>query len=205
MDLPIILSSANITKNLEEKYSKRLREFNILDPKNIEKELRGDDLTAGQKVNLGNIFEHILRMKEFDKEYIGKYKDEKACSYFDSGFFREIIISKINEGTKIALSMSIHKEKEVWVVANLDGMIITTWCSCMEGDIRCCNHVIAVLYKVEYANANNFCSPAFTSIPYGRNKSIEQIIEPKRISEIVVRKKMRSSMRDKPKDTMPHE
>ena len=50
MDLPIILSSANITKNLEEKYSKRLREFNILDPKNIE-ELRVDDLPAWQKVS----------------------------------------------------------------------------------------------------------------------------------------------------------
>ena len=37
MDLPIILSSAYLTKNLEEEYSKRLREFNILDPKNIEK------------------------------------------------------------------------------------------------------------------------------------------------------------------------
>ena len=38
------------------------------------------------KVNLGNIFEYILRMKAFDKEYIGKYKDQKAYSYFDSGF-----------------------------------------------------------------------------------------------------------------------
>ena len=56
MDLPIILSSADLTKNLEEEYSKRLREF---DPKNIEKELRVDDLTAWPKVNLGtflNIF-----------------------------------------------------------------------------------------------------------------------------------------------------
>ena len=56
IDLPIILSSADLTKNLEEEYSKRLREF---DPKNIEKELRVDDLTAWPKVNLGkflNIF-----------------------------------------------------------------------------------------------------------------------------------------------------
>ena len=56
IDLPIILSSADLTKNLEEEYSKRLREF---DPKNIEKELRVDDLTAWLKVNLGtflNIF-----------------------------------------------------------------------------------------------------------------------------------------------------
>ena len=82
-------------------------------------------------------------------------------------------------------------------------MIITAWCSCMAGASRCCNHVIAVLYKVEYANANNFCSSACTSIPCDWNKSTKKIIEPKRISEIAVRKKMRSSMGDKPKDTIP--
>ena len=173
MDLAMILSSADLTKNLEEEYRKRLREFNILDPRNIEKELRVDDLTVWPKVNLGNIFEYILRMKEFDKEYIGKYKDQKAFSYFDSGFVWQILVSKINEGTKIDLfcsvqgSMSIHNEKEAWVVANPDGMIITAWCFCMTGASRCCNHVIDVLYKVEYANVNNFYSPACTSIPYG--------------------------------------
>ena len=75
----------------------------------------------------------------------------------------------------------------------------------MTGASRCCNHVIALLYKVEYANANNFCSPACTSIPYGWNKSTTKIIQPKIISEIAVRKKTRSSMRDKPKDTKPRE
>ena len=59
--------------------------------------------------------------------------------------------------------MRIHNENEVWVVSNPDGMIITPWCSCMAGASGCCNHVIAVLYKVEYANANNFCSSACTS------------------------------------------
>ena len=114
MDLPIILSSADLTKNLKEEYSKRLREFNILDPKNIEKELRVDDLTVWLKVNLRNIFEYILRMKEFDKEYIGKYKDQKAYSYFDSGFVREILVSKINEGTKIALFYSVQGSMSIY-------------------------------------------------------------------------------------------
>ena len=136
-------------------------------------------------------------MKEFDKEYIGKYKDQKAYSYFDSRFVGELLVSKINEGTKKALfysvqgSMSIHKKKEVWVVANPDGMIIPAWCFCMTRASRCCNHVSALLYKVEYANANNFCSPACTSIPYGWNKSTTKIIEPKMISEIAVQRKMR--------------
>ena len=93
MDLPMILSSADLTKNLEEEYSKRLREFNILDPKNIEKELQVDDLTVWPKANLGNIFEYILRMKELDKEYISKRKDQKAYNYFDSGFVGEILVS----------------------------------------------------------------------------------------------------------------
>ena len=55
----MILSSADLTRILEEEYRKRLREFNIFDPKNIEKELRVDGLTAWPKVNLGtflNIF-----------------------------------------------------------------------------------------------------------------------------------------------------
>ena len=103
MDLLIILSSADLTKNLEEEYRKRLRKFNILDPQKIEKELRVDNLTVWPKVNLWNIFEYILRRKEFDKEYIGKHKDQKAYSYLDSDFVGEILVSKINEETKIAL------------------------------------------------------------------------------------------------------
>ena len=67
-----------------------------------------------------------------------------------------------------------HNEKEVWVVADPDGMIITTWYSCMAGASRCCNHAIAVLYKVEYANAYNFYSPACTPIPCGWNKSMKK-------------------------------
>ena len=46
-------------------------------------------------------------MKEFDKEYIGKYKDQKAYSYYNSGFVGEILVSKINEDTKIALFCSV--------------------------------------------------------------------------------------------------
>ena len=35
-------------------------------------------------------------MKEFDKEYMGKFKDQKAYSYFDSGF-----VGYEQKGTKI--------------------------------------------------------------------------------------------------------
>ena len=75
----------------------------------------------------------------------------------------------------------------------------------MAGVGGCCNRIIAVLYDVKYVNANNFRSPTCTSIPCGWNKSTKKIIGPKKINEIAVRKKMRSSTGDKPKDTEPRE
>ena len=74
MDLPIILSSVDLTKILKEEYSKHLREFNIFDPKNIEKESWLDDLTVWSKVNLEKIFEYILKMKKFVKDHSQKIK-----------------------------------------------------------------------------------------------------------------------------------
>ena len=139
-------------------------------------------MTIWTKVNLRNIFENILR----DKEYIGTYKDQKTYSYFDSGFVREILESKINESTKVALfcsvqgSVSIHNEKDILVVVNSDGMIIAhgvlAW-----WELVGVATMSLLLYKIDYANANNFCSPACTFIPFGWTKSTKKIIEPKKM------------------------
>ena len=139
-------------------------------------------MTTWPKVNLGNIFENILR----DKEYIDTYKDQKTYSYFDSGFVREILESKINESTKVALfcsvqgSVSIHNEKDILVVVNSDGMIIAhgvlAW-----WELVGVATMSLLLYKIDYANANNFCSPACTFIPFGWTKSTKKVIEPKKM------------------------
>ena len=36
-------------------------------------------------------------MREFNNEYIGKYKDQKAYSYFHSNFVGEVLIYKGND------------------------------------------------------------------------------------------------------------
>ena len=43
------------------------------------------------KINLGNIFEYILGLRDFNKEYIGKYKDQKAYSYWEDGHVADIL------------------------------------------------------------------------------------------------------------------
>ena len=35
-------------------------------------------------------FSYILKKGDFDADYIGKYKDQKVFSYFDSGFVGKI-------------------------------------------------------------------------------------------------------------------
>ena len=137
-------------------------------------------------------------MREFSNEYIGKYKDQKAYSYFDSNFVGEVLIYKGNDYLillcNVRASMSIHNDKELWIVVKPTEKIVTAWCSCMAGASRCCNHIMATLYKVEYANTNSFCSPSCTSMLCGCNQSTKKVIEPKSISEIVVRKKIRTKL-----------
>ena len=137
-------------------------------------------------------------MREFNNEYIGKYKDQKAYSYFDSNFVGEVLIYKGNDYhillCNVRASMSTHNDKELWIVVKPTGKIVTAWCSCMAGASRCCNHIIATLYKIEYANSNSFCSPSCTSMPCGWNQSTKKVIEPKRISEILVWKKIRTKL-----------
>ena len=66
-----------------------------------------DDLTTWPPVTLGHIFQYILNKWEFDTEYVGKYKDQKAYSYFDKAD-RYIILF-----CNVRASMSINEEKEL--------------------------------------------------------------------------------------------
>ena len=199
MGLPIVLTSEEQTKLLKEDYRKRLVEHNLPDPNLISSECKVDDLTSWPPMTLGNIFEYILNVRDFNTEYIGKYKDQKAYSYFDKWICRGKILTYQTNNCyilycNVRASMSIHEEKELWVATKPEGKILTAWCSCMAGASRCCNHVIAALYKLEYANTNGYCTPACTSVPCGWNKSTKTIIEPKQIVDIVVRKKLWSKM-----------
>ena len=68
-----------------------LRKLEIPDPNEINKSKRIDDLTKWPEVTNGNIFAFILKNKEFSVGYIGKYKDQKAYSYFDGGFVGPVL------------------------------------------------------------------------------------------------------------------
>ena len=65
--------------------------------------------------------------------------------------------------------------------------ILTTWCTCVAGSSLCCNHIIALMYKLNYAYKKDFVNPLFTSLPEGWNKGTRKEVTPKRISELFIR------------------
>ena len=161
-----------------------------------------DDVTKWPSVDLGKIFSYILKLKEFDAEYVRKYKDQKGYSYYQSGFVgtiwyfysKEISINLCFLFCKVTPSQSVTDERELWVAIDKVTMdICTAWCSCIAGTGECCNHVLATLYKLEYAVSNLFTDPACTSMPCGWNKGTRKSVAAARILDLRIRKDKRTS------------
>ena len=53
--------------------------------------------------NNGKYFSYVLQHKDFNTDYVGKYKDQKFYSYFDSGFEGPVLVyqPKLAEKKKI--------------------------------------------------------------------------------------------------------
>ena len=83
LQLPILQSEEEQRKELQKNYEDRLSHFGISDPLNYMTEST-NDVTKWPPIDPGNIFGCILKRREFDADYIGEYKDQKAYSYFDS-------------------------------------------------------------------------------------------------------------------------
>ncbi|CAH3151805.1 unnamed protein product [Porites lobata] len=94
---------------------------------------------------------------------------------------------------------------KVWVC--LEGTkseckILTSWCTCTAGIGEVCNHVIALLYKVNFAHKKAYISPACTSVPQGWNKGTRKDVAPTQIKNLVFRKDKRLG-RTVPKNRQP--
>ena len=98
-----------------------VKRLEIPDPNGIEIEKRLDNLTLWPVITIGNIFAFILRKKDFNTDYIGKYKDQKAYSYFDSGFAGQYLFMKqrvnivfLHSGVRA--SQAVNEQKQIWIV-----------------------------------------------------------------------------------------
>ena len=94
-------------------------------------------MTKWPSVYLGKIFSYSLKLKEFDAEYVRKYKDQKGYSYHQSGFVDSIWYFYSKEVStnlcflfcKVKPSQTIRDERDLWVATDEVTMnICTAWC-----------------------------------------------------------------------------
>lgn len=197
---PVKFSQEQIYKQIKEEYSRRQTSNGIkTDPNTIPHDAWIDDVKAWPEVDDGKLFSYILRTKAVDVEYIGKYKDQKAYSYWMSGFVDTVLFTKCPIDCKhvflkgcVSPSQKIRDDPhKVWVCledTKKDCKILTSWCTYTAGTAEVCNHVIALMYKVNFAYQKTYISHACTSVPQGWNKGTKRDVEPKQIKNLVFRK-----------------
>ena len=87
---------------------------------------------------MGHIFEYILKRRDIQRDYIGRYKDEKAYYYLDSAFVDEILLHVPDIAInivycKVRASITVSNCKELWDAIRDNGEILTCWFTCMAG------------------------------------------------------------------------
>ncbi|CAC5387151.1 unnamed protein product [Mytilus coruscus] len=182
-NIPLRYSEQEQLSKLKTEYDNRLKETNIDDPRSLKDDDWSSDVKEWPKIDLGKIFSFILSKKEQDMDFIGHYKTQKAYSYYLSGFVDTVFCATLN-GTQIIKShvtpsQSVRNEPhDVWLAVNNENEIQVSWCSCIAGLAQTCNHVIAVLYKIEFATNMGYNDPSCTSVPCGWNTSTKKNVQP---------------------------
>ena len=161
---------------------------NIEDP--FKDENFADDHELLPPTNIGHVFSYILLKKAFEAEYIGQYKARKAYSFYKSGFVDKLYLLKGSNDRTIIKSKCIpsqrinEKKHELWFIINSgSGEVVSSYCTCTAGLAESCNHVIAALYKLEFANEYINSLPS-TSLPCGWNEPARSDFTPRKVVEI---------------------
>ena len=174
-------TALDIAKKLKSDYDTLLKKHDLItDPFAMAQNMFTDDITKFPKVNIGQIFSYILRMKAFEAEYIGQYKVRKAYSFFKSGMVDKIFVTRINNKTvlksSVVPSQRINNDQhKLWILFDEKSDILCSFCSCTAGFGACCNHVVAAMYKVEFANEKGLTDPACTDVLCYWNSASKEI------------------------------
>lgn len=142
---------------LNKEYKRRLTTHNAPDPKEISADQWIDDVSSWPDLDEGRLFSFILKHKAVDLDYIGKYKDQKEFSFYESGFVGSLLTYTVPGTNKLFVKGDIVPSTKVrddphkaWILCDIpkkgECEILTTWCTCVAGSSLCCNHIIALMY-----------------------------------------------------------
>ena len=190
--LPIVTTVEKLKEELESEYRSILR-VNSLDTDPYLIVDWKEDIKEWPCTDLGKIFSYIREKKAFSSDYLGQYKVRKAYSHFMSGFVDKILTKSVNSSlslikTYVMPSQRINDQKHhLWILVKKTGDVVAGFCSCTAGFCQCCNHIVAALYKINFANENGWTDPACTDELCKWNTSAKPMIKPMKIKDMDIR------------------
>ncbi|XP_013402438.1 uncharacterized protein LOC106168055 [Lingula anatina] len=121
------------------------------------------------------------------------YKEQKAYSYFASNWVFEVKHFNVPNSSIILLRANVTPSQrlndpphQAWIASSEDGKILRAYCTCFAGLGQACNHVAAILFKVEYGWRTGLSQPTSTSkeCVWRAPKQSKAILTPKRIQDM---------------------
>ena len=174
-----------IAKQLKNDYRELSMKHNLNDPLSS-----SIDINYFPATHVGQIFNYTLKAKAFEAEYIGQFKVNIAYTFFKSGMVGKTYVCSIKKckiiKTLVTPSQRINDKKHsLWVSFNEASDIVTSFCTCTAGFSSCCKHVVAAVYKVEYANEKGLTNPTCTKQLSPWNSSSKEIT-PGKVKDMVI-------------------
>ena len=153
-----------------------------------------DDVTQWPNTQSTDVVVYLLETpSEFDGKALKAYKSTKAYSYYKDGWVKTCYFNGISEESELCYiranvlpSFKINeKHHKTWVLLEKEtGSIMRACCSCRAGLGQCCNHVAALLFKIEDAVNNGFNTVTCTSMPCTYNRGCSKPIKNVPLSSI---------------------
>ncbi|KAK3106464.1 hypothetical protein FSP39_020531 [Pinctada imbricata] len=139
------------------------------------------------------------------KKFLNEYKVWKAYEYLQSNFVKEIFYHPISAASEICNlrakctpSQRLRDANHtMWImVRKVSGDIVSAFCSCIAGLGQTCNHVAAMLFRIDAANKMGLSS--CTSIPCQWIIPMETKTLPVRIKDLTVKKSRLGVQKSRP-------
>ena len=107
LNVPKKFSQEQIYEKIREEYARRLASNAFkTDPKELPDEAWADDVQQWPKIDDWKLFSYMVGVKAVDVDYVGKYKDRKAYSYWVSSFVDTIFVAKCPSDSKFTFLKS---------------------------------------------------------------------------------------------------
>jgi len=129
----------------KEQYKEKLEAVGLSikdDPYGVDDRFRSD-MTVWPKIEYGHIFAYfITRPGTYTQQQLLSWKQLEAYNYFESGYVRTVLSREFGSGKTrcVILKAKVNPSQrspdnahEAWIIARIDGQIVSAHCTCMAG------------------------------------------------------------------------